>query len=158
MSSGVVLVAGGQQPLRLHVGLLAPPPASARQAHRPPSPARRFVGRPSLRDGHFPRRIRRVVKPRHNLDIQRHIPVAIVRPRLVGRALRYPPSQRRAAKRALCGLRAVSYGSFKTTVAVVPSTATLNPAVTSTPPTKTFTSSTCLGFALFPTASDERTW
>jgi hypothetical protein len=24
MSSGVVLVAGGQQPLRLHVGLLAP--------------------------------------------------------------------------------------------------------------------------------------
>ena len=39
MSSGVVLVAGGQQPLRLHVGLLAPPPASARQPHPPPSPA-----------------------------------------------------------------------------------------------------------------------
>ena len=60
------------------------------------------------------RRIRRVVKPRHNLDIQRHIPVAIVSPRLVGRDLRYPPSQRRAAKRALCGVRAVSYGSFST--------------------------------------------
>lgn len=29
MSSGVVLVAGGQQPLRLHVGLLAPPPAES---------------------------------------------------------------------------------------------------------------------------------
>ena len=61
------------------------------------------------------RRVRRVVKPRHNLDIERHRLAIIVF--LVGRDLRYPPSQRRAAKRALCGVRAVSYGSFSTTIA-----------------------------------------
>ena len=45
------------------------PPASAQQPHRPPSSR---TGGPSLRDGHLPRQIRRIVKSRHYLDIQRH--------------------------------------------------------------------------------------
>ena len=83
----------------------APQPQPGRAARQPHPPPSSRTGGPSLRDGPHSRRIRRIVKPRHYLNIQHHIPVAIVSPRLVGRDLRYPPSQGRAAKRALCGVR-----------------------------------------------------
>ncbi len=83
----------------------APQPQPGRAARQPHPPPSSRTGGPSLRDGPHSRRIRRIVKPRHYLNIQRHTLVAIVSPRLVGHDLRYPPSQGRAAKRALCGVR-----------------------------------------------------